>query len=186
MQGLCQTHNRWQSCPCARPKPGHVIGPSHWGRDEFTYLPGMGMISVGPRLLPVPRSDLAKGVHYWEALIVGRWDNYRVVDRKIRVDDMGGYHMEIWFQWLHATYTIGQCHVWRTGGSQALWVPQLRKWCSIMPRLLQIQRAARAFLARRLRLREARVVFAMGMVSPGCVVASLPPEMVARVCAWVV
>jgi hypothetical protein len=146
----------------------------------------MGMISVGPRLLPVPRSDLVKGVHYWEALIVGRWDNYRVVDRKIRVDDMGGYHIEVWFQWLHATYRMGQCHVWRTGGSQALWVPQLRKWCSIMPRLLQIQRAARAFLARRLRLREARVVFAMGMVSPGCVVASLPPEMVARVCAWVV
>jgi hypothetical protein len=66
---------------------------------------------------------------------------------------------------------------------QVPWVP---KWRANMPRLLQIQRAARAFLARRLRLREARVVFAMGMVSPGCVFASLPAEMVARVCAWVI
>ena len=69
---------------------------------------------------------------------------------------------------------------------QGLWGPVLKKWRANMPRLLQIQRAARVFLARWLRLREARVVFAMGMVSPGCVFASLSAEMVARVCAWVV
>jgi hypothetical protein len=69
---------------------------------------------------------------------------------------------------------------------QVPWVAWLKKWSANMPRLLQIQRATRAFLARWHRLRDARVVFAMGMVSPGCVFASLPAEMVAQVYAWVV
>jgi hypothetical protein len=151
MQSLCKTHNRWKSCNCALPKPGHIIGQSSWGWDEYTGLPGMGMISVGQRLLPVPMADRGKWVHYWEALLVGRWDEYRVLDRKMELNNIGWYQIKKWYQWLHSTYMRDPLSVWRTGGRQALWVPRLGKWCAVMQCLWRIQRAVRAFLARRRR-----------------------------------
>ena len=156
-----------------------MIGPARWGWDEYTYYPGLGMIAVGRRLLPALKWYRGQGVHYWEAMTVGRWEDYGVVNRSLELRDSGGYTIFVSYMW-PGSERVNECMY--TG---------LRAHCTrhlyvlIVPQLWRIQRAVRAFLVRRRWMREARLVFALGLLDPRCGHAALPAETVARVCAYV-
>jgi hypothetical protein len=153
-----------------------------WGWDEYTYYPGLGVIAVGRQMFPAMRWLRGQGVHYWEALIVGRWEDYGVMNRQLDLGN-GAYSVRIQYVWPGSTRVSD----WMTGGWRGYWTRGRypREWYLLVPQLWRIQRAVRAFLARRRWMREARLVFALGMLSPQCRHACLPPEMVARVCAYV-
>ena len=188
MQTHCPTAPLWLGCQCGPPKAGRVIGPSRWGWDEYTYLPGMGVVCVGERLLSVGRWDRERGLHYWQAVIVGRWDENRVLNRELSLVNTGDYHFKLSYMWPAGdTYHPRVCE-WMTVFRVRRRRPSVWEWPGrfIMPQLRRIQRAVRGFLARRRWAREARLLVALGMTSPGCGFACLPSEMMARVCAWVV
>jgi hypothetical protein len=182
MSVVCPSAAHWIACKCKPPAAGRVVGPASWGWDEYTYYPWLGMMAVGRRLFPEMSWVAGQGVHYWEAMTIGRWDDYGVMNRELRLAN-GCYSISVSYAWPGST-RVGEC---MSGGWRGHWkCRRFREWVLIVPQLWRVQRAVRAFLARRRWMREARVVYVLGMLGPQSGHAcTLQPEMVARVCAYV-
>jgi hypothetical protein len=82
-----------------------------WCWDEYTYYPWLGVIAVGRRLFPAMLWLRGQGVHYWEVLIVGRWEDYWVMNRRLELSN-GAYSIVVSYVW---PGSISVCD-WMTGG----------------------------------------------------------------------